>query len=76
VTTFLCFLLRFEINQLFSNTLASSTQRVYIWRLDLFNGFRFSKGFGDQWPVPVDHLVSFIAYVSKLKLSHSTISSY
>ncbi|CAG2196532.1 unnamed protein product [Mytilus edulis] len=44
--------------------------------MDIFVKFRENHGFSDVWPIPLDDLTSFIVYMFRKKLSHSTVSGY
>ncbi|CAG2200019.1 unnamed protein product [Mytilus edulis] len=67
---------RTEMNHLLINSLAPSTQKAYLHSMDIFVKFRENHGFSDVWPIPLDDLTSFIVYMFRKKLSHSTVSGY
>lgn len=64
------------MNHLLINSLAPSTQKAYLHSMDIFVKFRENHGFSDVWPIPLDDLTSFIVYMFRKKLSHSTVSGY
>ncbi|CAG2212893.1 unnamed protein product [Mytilus edulis] len=67
---------RTRMNHLLINSLAPSTQKAYLHSMDIFVKFRENHGFSDVWPIPLDDLTSFIVYMFRKKLSHSTVSGY
>jgi hypothetical protein len=42
----------------------------------MFDRFRIEVGLQIRWPIPVEDILSFIAYLYELKFSHSTIVCY
>ena len=56
--------------------MAPNTFRSYSRALELFNQFRNIAQYEYTWPIPVEHIVSYIAYMYQQKLPHSTISCY
>lgn len=56
--------------------MAPSTARQYGVALRLFNEFRREHMLETIWPVPLEDIMSFIAYMFRLELSHSTINCY
>lgn len=68
--------LQITVNHLLSNSMALNTFCSYSRTLGLFNQFRNIAQYEYTWPIPVEHIVSYIAYMYQQKLSHSTISCY
>ncbi|XP_069103089.1 integrase/recombinase xerD homolog [Argopecten irradians] len=65
-----------EANRLLQNAMANSTWKTYNSALQCFQTFRSSYNMSSIWPVPSDHLVQFISYMSLQGYSASTISTY
>ena len=49
---------------------------MYQMSLDTFVNFRESMSLCDMWPIPLDHVAHFIAYLSLNGFSPSTVKSY
>lgn len=65
-----------EAQRLLLASAATSTWSSYRTGLRAFDKFRESQNFAHNWPVPLAHLVSFIAFLSVKKLSFSTARLY
>jgi hypothetical protein len=65
-----------EIDRLLQLSVAPSTARQYGVALRLFNELRREHMLETIWPVPLEDIMSFIAYMFRLELSHSTINCY
>ena len=59
-----------EIDRLLQLSVAPSTARQYGVALRLFNEFRREHMLETIWPVPLEDIMSFIAYMFRLELSH------
>lgn len=68
--------IKVEANRLLQNAMANSTWKTYNSALQCFQTFRSSYNMSSIWPVPSDHLVQFISYMSLQGYSASTISTY
>jgi len=49
---------------------------MYQMSLDTFVNIRESMALCDMWPIPLDHITHFIAYLSLNGFSPSTVKSY
>jgi len=67
---------RAEIKNLIINSVAPSTSKTYLHGLEIFDKFRKTNGLCQAWPIPLCDAISFITYMYKMKLSHSTVSCY
>jgi hypothetical protein len=56
--------------------MASNSWRVYKFAFNRFNNFRVEYKLELIWPVPVDHLIKYISYLSLVGFSVSTITTY
>ena len=56
--------------------MASSTWKTYKTAVESFHQFRISYNFSQVWPVPIDQLVHFVAYMSCKGFAASTVSTY
>lgn len=56
--------------------LSHLTYDTYQRGKSMFDRFRIEVGLQNRWPIPVDDILSFIAYLYELKFSHSTIVCY
>lgn len=65
-----------ESSRLFSSALADSTWKSYERARSILRSFQTLYGFETSWPVPVNQLVQFIAYLSLKKFAPATIRSY
>ena len=62
--------------RLIDNSISINTRRMYQMSLDTFTNFRESMALCDMWPIPLDHITNFIAYLSLNGFSPSTVKSY
>ena len=65
-----------EADSLISHSLADNTWKCYNTAVHSLNRFRTQYDFPDTWPVPLDVLMIFIAFMSIRGLSPSTVSTY
>lgn len=65
-----------EVNSLLDCSLSTNTWKTYKTAENCFNNFRALYGFPNSWPVPVDELAQFIAFLSFNKTSISTVKTY
>lgn len=56
--------------------MAGSSVKVYSQGLNSFEQFRKDQGFLETWPVPLNELVSYIAFMFRAGFAHSTVSCY
>lgn len=68
--------LRHHTTRLLEASIANNTHKVYKAALTSFNNFRKMTNLNNSWPVPVEHIVFFIAHHYEQGSSVSTISSY
>jgi hypothetical protein len=59
--------------RLIDNFISANTRRMHQMSLDTFVIFRESMALYDIWPIPLDHITHFIAYLSLNGFSPSTI---
>ncbi|XP_063423640.1 uncharacterized protein LOC134707625 isoform X2 [Mytilus trossulus] len=64
------------VTSLIESSIAPSTLQIYQRGQALFYEFRSLYGLMNTWPIPLCELLSFIAYLFKKELSHSTINCY
>jgi hypothetical protein len=67
--------IKHEIDRLIDNSISINTRRMYQMSLDTFVNFRESMSLCDMWPIPLDHITHFIAYLSLNGFSPSTVKS-
>lgn len=65
-----------ETDNLINHSFAASTWKTYKTAVDSLHIFRNKYNTPDIWPVPLDHLMNFVAYLSCKGLSSSTASTY
>jgi len=65
-----------EATRIFQSSMASNSWRVYKFAFNRFNNFRVEYKLELIWPVPVDHLIKYISYLSLAGFSVSTITTY
>ena len=65
-----------EATRIFQSSMASNSWRVYKFAFNRFNNFRVEYKLELIWPVPVDHLIKYISYLSLVGFSVSTITTY
>lgn len=65
-----------EKDNLIKLSMSANSWKTYKTAVDSFNSFRFSYGFGDMYPAPIDHIAHFIAFLSHKGLAASTVSTY
>ena len=65
-----------ESQRLLVASAAASTWSSYRTGLRAFDRFRESQNFAHNWPVPLSHLVAFIAFLSIKQLAFSTARLY
>lgn len=53
-----------------------NTRRTYQQSLAVFLDFRKSLSITDSWPIPLDHITQFIAYLSLNRFSPSSVKCY
>lgn len=68
--------LKAEAENLLRNSMASQTWRTYQNAEAHFNEFRTKFNLQNSWPIPHDHLINYIAYLSVSGMSASTASTY
>lgn len=59
-----------------AHSLAVNTWKTYKTAVDSLLKFRKLYGLLDSWPVPLDELINFVAYLSYSGFSPSTVSTY
>lgn len=64
------------MNKLLQNSVSKNTMNVYETALSSFTSFRTSFQIEDTWPPPLDHLINYIAFLSKKGYSYKTAKSY
>lgn len=64
-----------EVNRLINNSTAVNTQKVYQQAWDSFQSFRVHYSLCNEFPVPLDHIVQYIAYLSLKSLSYQTVKT-
>lgn len=65
-----------EATRIFQSSMASNSWRVYKFAFNRFSNFRVEYKLEPIWPVPVDHLIKYISYLSLAGFSVSTITTY
>ena len=65
-----------EAECLFANRMATNTWKTYTTAVDSVNRFRHEYSFTNGWPVSIEELMNYIAYLSYSGLSSSTIVTY
>jgi hypothetical protein len=65
-----------EATRIFQSSMASYSWRVYKFAFNRFNNFRVEYKLELIWPVPVNHLIKYISYLSLVGFSVSTITTY
>lgn len=68
--------LRGEVDRLVCASLSENTKRVYSTGDRVFSAFRNEYNLPEQWPVPIDHVTLFVAYMSLQQLASSTAATY
>jgi hypothetical protein len=61
---------------LYFNSLAASTHKTYASGVGKLAYFRLSYGLPQSWPIPLEHLLLFIAYCSNNGLAASSVATY
>ncbi|KAJ8320014.1 hypothetical protein KUTeg_001601 [Tegillarca granosa] len=64
------------MHRLIALSISQSTKAAYKTAINQFRKFRAMAALGDLWPAPLDHIMLFIAYLSRQSRTASTISSY
>ena len=65
-----------EATRIFQSSMASNSWRVYKFAFTRFSNFPVEYKLELIWPVPVDHLIKYISYLSLAGFSVSTITIY
>lgn len=65
-----------EADKLLESSLASNTWKTYNSAVEALAKFRLQYDLDNFWPVPLDHLLKFIAYLSYENFSSSTATTY
>ncbi|XP_046331235.2 uncharacterized protein LOC124114611 isoform X1 [Haliotis rufescens] len=68
--------LTIEAERLLQRSLAANTWATYQAGTQALQAFRASQNLGDVWPVPITHLVHFIAHLSVSGHAPSTVRTY
>ncbi|XP_048253513.1 uncharacterized protein LOC125381159 [Haliotis rufescens] len=68
--------LTIEAERLLQQSLAANTWAIYQAGTQALQAFRASQNLGDVWPVPITHLVHFIAHLSVSGHAPSTVRTY
>ncbi|CAG2209864.1 unnamed protein product [Mytilus edulis] len=68
--------LKDEADLLLKCSMASNSWKTYKTAVECFKKFRFIYNYRDIWPVPIDEIAQFIAYLSYKGFSASTVSTY
>ena len=68
--------LKQEANRLLQASVAEKTWQTYNAAYESFNQFRYQLNLPVIWPVPVDHIVQFLAYLSLKGRSSSCMRTY
>lgn len=58
------------------HAVSDGTQKVYARAIDSFQNFRAEMEVFDIWPIPLDHVVQYIAYLSMKGYSHSSATTH
>lgn len=61
---------------LVKSSLSSNTWKTYDMALESYRDFRLFYNLEDTWPIPINSIAKFIAYLSCQKASVSTVSTY
>lgn len=64
------------MNKLLQNSVSGNTNNVYENALNSFENFRSEFEMGCIWPPPIEHIINFIAYLSKMGYSATTAKTY
>jgi hypothetical protein len=64
-----------EADSLIAHSLATNTWKTYKTTADSLLRFRWEYGFPNSWPVPLDQLINFVAYLSFMGLSPATVTT-
>jgi hypothetical protein len=65
-----------EVDSLIAHSLTTNTWKTYKTAADSLLRFRREYGFPDSWPVPLDQLIKFVAYLSFTGLSLASVTTY
>lgn len=65
-----------ETQRLIATSVADSTWKAYRTGLRAFDNFRNTYSLSHNWPVPLDHLVAFISFLSIKGLSINSVRLY
>ncbi len=65
-----------EIELLLLNSVSNNTLKVYKQGLEIFNQFRLNFRHSQTWPVPLNQIVDFVAYLYKCGYAYSTVNCY
>lgn len=68
-------LLWLEVNRLIEQSSAPNTQKVYQQAWSSFCSFRYEFDLEQSFPVPLDHIIQYIAYLSLHGFAYSTSST-
>ena len=65
-----------EIQSLINSSMAYSSWKTYKTAVESLSKFRTLYGFSENWPVSIDVLLHYIAYLSCTGFSSSTVTTY
>jgi hypothetical protein len=65
-----------EVKSLLKKSVSKSTWNVYENAIQSFERFRNQFGIENIWSPPIDHLINYIAFLSKKGYSPATAKSY
>lgn len=65
-----------EQNLLLDSSLSNNTWKTYEIAVECFNQFRLLYNFQNIWPIPIDDLAKFVAFLSCKNMSVSTVTTY
>ncbi|XP_069104712.1 integrase/recombinase xerD homolog isoform X1 [Argopecten irradians] len=68
--------LQLEIETLIQGSLSNNTKQAYSTGLSSFKKFRELYRLSEMWPVPINHLLQYVAYLSISGASPSTTQTY
>lgn len=68
--------LNIEMNSLVNMSMSQNSWKTYEKAVESFGQFRLVYNYEDNWPIPIDELAKYVAYLSCQGLTVTTVSTY
>ncbi|CAC5360739.1 unnamed protein product [Mytilus coruscus] len=65
-----------EVNKLLQHSVSSNTMNLYENAIYSFSKFQTSYHIEESWPPPINHIINYVAYLSKNGYSYTTAKTY